>query len=658
MPSKMSLFNKEMILQIGRSAGWISIVYTLGLLFTLPIKMLMMYSDSESDSNLVDYRKVTSLFQYDFTIQMGLIAVVPVLMALFLFRFLQVKQATDLMHSLPVKRERIFHYYVITGMMFLIVPVAIISLLILLIHSSLDLSSIFSIKDLLYWAGTTIVINLLLFTASVFVAMMTGISAVQAVLSYVFLFFPIGMMLLLFYNLKILLYGFPSDYFLNRNIEKMSPITYAAVLDGKSFHWNDAIVYILLTIIFYILALFFYKKRNLEAASEAIAFPKLRLIFKYGATFCTMLLGGAYFSDVPYTSFGWTLFGYAIGAVFGYYLAEMVLQKTWRVFAKVKGLLVYSAIIVVLVVAVQMLGIYENRLPVQSEIKNVLFTNNPMIFMNQNQIDGMYHTPLPMKDRNNIEAVRKFHQQILVDKKINQERKNDRSTNYFLLYELKNGQHVVREYRVNERLYEDFYKPIYQSQEYKLSTNEIFKLKENKIQTIDIRTNGPMNKMVTISNPTEIKEAISILKADVLAETYEDSVYFQNGVSSMDFYLGKDQFFNFEFKPTYLKFTEWLKEKNLFDQAKITADDLSHVLVAKVESTDRDDSKKIIRNVEESGNSLDVTAKEQIELLLNQTSSDINQEYKAVFYYKTGNYSDVYFFDEEHAPEFVKEHIK
>jgi ABC-2 type transport system permease protein len=655
MPSKMSLFNKEMILQIGRSTGWISIVYTLGLLFTLPIKMLMMYSDDK----LVEYPKVTSLFHYDFTIQIGFIAVAPVLMAVFLFRFLHVKQATDLMHSLPVKRERIFHHHVIIGIVFLIVPVAIISILILFIHATMDLSSMFSVKDIFYWAGTTMVITLLLYMASVFVAMMTGISAVQAVLSYVFLFFPIGIMLLVFFNLKILLYGFPSDYFLNRDLEKMSPITYAAGLDGRTFHWNDTMVYIVLTMILYVLALFFYKKRNLEAASEAIAFPKLRSVFKYGATFCAMLLGGAYFSDVPYTSFGWTLFGYAMGAVFGYYLAEMVLQKTWRVFAKVKGLLAYSAIVALLVAVVQMLGIYENRLPEQSEIKNVLFTNNAMIFMNQNQIDGMYHTPVPMKDRKNIEAVRKFHQQVLVDKKINQERKNDRSTTFSLLYELKNGHHVIREYRVNERLYEDFYKPIYESKEYKLSTNEIFKLKENKIKTIDIRTNGPMNKMVTISNPTEIKEAISILKADVLAETYEDSVYFQNGGSSMDFYLGKDhQFFNFEIKPTYLKFSEWLKEKNLFDQAKITADDLSHVVVAKVESTDRDDPKKIIRDVEKSGISLDVTDKKQIELLLNNVNSDSNQEYKAVFYYKTGHYSDIYFFDEEHAPDFVKEHIK
>jgi DNA-binding NarL/FixJ family response regulator len=49
------------------------------------------------------------------------------------------------------------------------------------------------------------------------------------------------------------------------------------------------------------LALFFYKKRKLEAASEPIAFLRLRDIFKYGATFCTMMVGGMYFSEVPYS---------------------------------------------------------------------------------------------------------------------------------------------------------------------------------------------------------------------------------------------------------------------------------------------------------------------------------------------------------------------
>ena len=89
-----------------------------------------------------------------------------------------------------------------------------------------------------------------------------------------------------------------------------------------------------LTIILYGVSLYLYKKRKTESASEAIAFSKLRTIFKYGVTFCTMLFGGVYFSAVQSNSFIWMIFGYIIGAIIGYYIAEMVLQKTWRVFTQ------------------------------------------------------------------------------------------------------------------------------------------------------------------------------------------------------------------------------------------------------------------------------------------------------------------------------------
>jgi ABC-2 type transport system permease protein len=421
MPSKISLFNREVILQIGRSTGWLSIIYFLGLLFSLPLRMIMIVSDK----NNMPPTKVANLFQYDFPIQMGLIVTIPILMAVFLFRYLHVKQAADLMHSLPLKRGRIYHHYALSGVVFLVVPVVIVASVILFLHSVLDLNPYFETKDIFYWIGITILVNLLLFTAGIFVAMMTGISAVHAVLSYIFLLFPVGMVVLLFFNLKILLYGFPSDYYLNRDLERMSPITYFSVLERRPFHWDDAVLYVILTILLYGLGLFFYKKRKLEAASEAIAFSKLRLVFKFGITFCMMLAGGMYFSDFSYNSLGWTIFGYAIGTIIGYIIAEMVLQKTWRIFIHFKGLAIYSSIIVLLVMAIQALGIYENKVPEQDKIKNVLLTDNPNIFLDQNKMYEHYYIPKSLKERNNIEAVRKLHKQIIADKKINQKGKND-----------------------------------------------------------------------------------------------------------------------------------------------------------------------------------------------------------------------------------------
>ena len=653
MPSKMSLYNKELLKQIGRSAGWVSIVYFLGLLFILPIGTLMMYSND----HLPDYQNHYSLFQVNFELQVGLLVIVPVLLSVFLFRFLHVKQASDLMHSLPLKRGKIFHHYTLTGMAFLIAPVAAITLILMILHSGLDLGNVFTLEDLFYWAGTTITIALLLYTASVLVAMMTGISAVHAVLSYIFLFFPVGFVLLLFYNLKILLYGFPSEFLLHQQLEKMSPISYATVLNSRVFQWGDAVLYLILMVVFYVLALYFYKKRNTEQASEAITFPKLRSIFKYGVTFCTMLLGGAYFSGVSDENFAWTLFGYVIGAMLGYFIAQMVLQKTWRIFGRVKGLAVYGVVIAALVLGVKMIGIYENKVPDDEDIHAVQLSNEPYLYLNQEETDADYYTMKPLTEKANIVAARRLHQQILADRKL-KHRKNEQTMDFFFHYELKNGGSITREYRVNERLYDDFFKPIYESKEYKLATNPIFKIKESEIKSVNIRAHGPLNKQITLSNPGEIKEALSSLREDVLAESYEDSLYYQNRGSTVEFYLGNDRFVAAsEFKPIYKNLTKWLNEKGLLDRATVTREDFSQVLVFKGELTDLDDYERMKQQIENSNITLKITDKAQMEELFNNASSSESKEYKVIFYYPFGGYFEIMSLDDEHAPDFIKKHF-
>lgn len=655
MPSKVSWFNIEIMKQIARSTGWISIVYFLGLLLILPIQLLMMYSEERLPQ---DYNEYLTLFQVNFEFQLGLLVIVPVVLTVFLFRFLHVKQASDMMHSLPLNREKIFHHYALAGMVFLIAPVAVNTLILLFMHTALDLDSVFHLKDLVYWAGTTVVIAILLYTVSVMIAMLTGISAVNAVLAYIFLFFPVGFTLLLFYNLKILLYGFPSDLLLNQQLEKLSPITYAANRNGSIFHWRDTFLYLILALVFYWLALYLYRKRNVEQASEAIAFPKLRAIFKYGVTFCVMLVGGTYFNGVSNNSLSWIIFGYVIGAFFGYFIAEMVLQKTWRVFAQVKGLAIYAAIIAVLVIGVKTLGIYENKVPDIADIQSVQLANDRSFYMINNVQDDEFIRMKPMKDQANITAVRRLHQQILADRQLKQH-KNENLVNYFIQYKLKNGRTVNREYQVNQRLYDDFFKPIYDSKDYKFAVMPIFKVPEEKIKTVNIRANGPLNKQVTLSDPEEIKEALSTLRADILAESYEDSLYFQDRGSTVEFLLNNKHYVEpVDFKPIYRNLSHWLKKKELLDRAAVTADDFSHVLVVKSDTTNHDVSENALKQeLEGKENSVDIKNKRQIGELLNRVSASTEKEYKVIFYYKFGGYYEIMSFDEEHAPDFVLKHF-
>ena len=93
MPSKTSLFNREIFLQIVMSSGWISLIYFLGLLVSLPIRILMIYTENNTYKHTPEM--VVNLFRYDLEIQVILFVVIPILMSIFLFRFLQVKQSAE-----------------------------------------------------------------------------------------------------------------------------------------------------------------------------------------------------------------------------------------------------------------------------------------------------------------------------------------------------------------------------------------------------------------------------------------------------------------------------------------------------------------------------------------------------------------------------------
>lgn len=656
MPSKTLLFNKELILQILRSTGWISIVYFLGLTFALPLEMLMMYTDDQA----VQYpAPVRTLFEYGFDIQVSLLMAIPILLSVFMFRYLHVKQAADLMHCIPVKREKIFHHHAISGMIALILPVVLVGIIVSILHGTLSLNRYFGSEDIVYWGISTILLNILLFAAGIFVAMMTGISAVQGVLTYIFLMFPAGIVLILFYNLKVLLFGFPSDYYLNINLEKLSPLTYAVLLNERILKNWELLLFAGLTLILYFLALYFYKRRKIESVSEAIAIPRLRSIFKYGVTFCTMLFGGMYFSEFQNNSIEWISFGYIIGSVIGYLVAEMVLQKTWRVLGSVKGLLIYAGVVALLVTAVETLGIYENRVPAQEEVKSVVLAETPHILPKQKNY-GYNFTPAPLMEADNIQAVTKLHEQIVADKKIDQfVSSEDPVSTAFFLYELKNGDKVIRQYSINEKLYDDLYKPIYETEEYKRASNEIFKLKPDQVNHLTITSNGPGNKFVTFNHPQDIKGIFEVIQADILEESYADSQYFQDR-GSIEIHIQKDHYIYMSFKPSYLNLNKWLKDKGLLEKATMMPEDVSYIQVGKWNKEDlhQMDPEQIAEEFDKRPDVLKVSDKKQIDEILNKAGWGYKHEFVAVIHYERGSYPEVLQFDEEHTPEFIKNHFK
>jgi ABC-2 type transport system permease protein len=128
MKSKTSLINRGILLNDFKRFAWIGIGYLLLLLFSTPLKIVMLYSQLKNDAVVagvvlenggvaaIDLVNATSRFlsilQFDTNavlLQVMSLIVIPVLTGLLLFRYLQDSQASDMVHALPVKRETIYN---------------------------------------------------------------------------------------------------------------------------------------------------------------------------------------------------------------------------------------------------------------------------------------------------------------------------------------------------------------------------------------------------------------------------------------------------------------------------------------------------------------------------------------------------------------------
>jgi ABC-2 type transport system permease protein len=651
MQSKMSLFNREMILQVGRNVGWISVVYFFGLFFMIPLRIMMNYSGE----NYQYFRPIPSIFHLEFGVQFLMYITVPVVLAVFLYRFLHVKAAADLMHSLPLKREKIHQFYTLTGFAYLILPVILIALISIVIHTVYDLNLYFQLADIWRWTGTVILFNAVLYIAGVFVAMVTGLSVVHGVLTYIMLLFPAGFTLLIIYNLGLMLYGFPSDYYQVRNIEILSPITHLSLMESQNLSLKGILIYSLILISFYILSLILYKKRKIEAASEAIAFFSLKVIFKYGVAFCMMLLGGMYF-DAMQNKFGWMLFGYAAGGTIGYFSAEMVLQKTWRVFGNIRGLGSFGAAVVIFVLIIQAFAPYEKKVPELDQIKSVTYTNMFYSGIDEDQ------AAKPLKELENIKAVRNLHADIIKNEKLNE--LDMKSTEFALLiYELENGTRMVRQYSIDRLDYETHLKKINESLEYKHATNPIFKVKSDEVISIRIM-NDSKDSNLTISDPAKVKEAMDILKKETELDPYDSDFSTRGNRSTVEIKTGVNDYVHTELKQSYKLFITWLKNNDLLEQVMVMPEDLEYILVTnkaiKEDQFKEFPETEIQEMVEANTKTLKLTDKDDIQAAIENAGFGwFNEEpYTAIFVYKSGNHKEIRTFSEKYVPDFIKEHFK
>ena len=682
MPSKTSLFSQGFLKNNFKKYSWVAYAYTLVLFFAIPLRILMQLSNEEIDKEF--YVNIFLLINQGISILALIIA--PIIMGLVLFQYLHAKESADTLHSLPVQRSTLYRTHMLTGIILLILPLLVTSALSILINLFLNLGDYYTIVDVIRWFCYTSLLSISIFFTCVVVGMFTGSAIAQGVLTFIFLLFPASIIVLIVSTLSYLIYGF--YYNISFSMVYLSPINRVMAgfypLKDMAMGGTEICVYLILYIVFFVLANYLYKIRNLENAGQAIVFPKLHIPFKYGVTFCTMLIGGLYFYSMQET-LAWTIFGYFVGSLLGYLIAEIILNKSLNFFKNtksMKGYLIFAGITIIclLFIRCDFWG-FEKRQPDLAEVDKIYFGDG--FFDNPKEMEKRFFT-----EQDNLENIYQLHQEVIQNKNdyyFNKKQMHQGQSATFI-YQLKNGRTMSRGYTVVYNDYAQFLKPLYESKQYKYMNYDILNVDLADVEKITIEPTmySSNTKETVILKPDEIESMLNVMKQDTLSRTYEQMQSQQVSWASVKLLISEnktlkyptlaraaeyDKYYDHHiydgWQKTDTNLENWLKEKNYYAQARIFPEDISFITVEKVNNQadldliyQRQYGNSAASVTEEEGMQIIIKDKNQIETCLQEYIYDGNLYYQSGYfinYYSEDNYPcGSGAFLEDSAPSFIK----
>ena len=437
--------------------------YLAVLLLALPLGL---YNDLQFD----DYITNTDIQRYLYNVtQAG--AVITFLMApltaMCVFGHLYNDRNAGAYASLPVTRENAFLSCSLAGLIPQLSAIVLTALVTAGVEASFGLVDITS---LLTFIGIFCLHTITFYGFAVFCAQLTGailvVPAVYAVLQFTALAVQ-GMVQVL---VELFFYGYSYS---SLDLAPLSPLvniiqnvdytsTREVLADGSSYvtactfsGWGISAIYAAAGLLCLVGAFFLYRNRRMESAGDFVAYRPLKPVFKWalgagcGLVLCAILI--SMFEDGRTQTIlgmhpGIAAFSFLLtGSFVGFFGAEMLMKKTFRVFEKKawKSFGIFAAVTALLLSSIvfDFYG-YETRVPKAEKVESVvLFTQGDTAIL---------------ESTDNIETVTHIHEGAIATEKENiavrldNWQNTDYTSHYFTItYLLKNGKTLERHYNLH-----------------------------------------------------------------------------------------------------------------------------------------------------------------------------------------------------------------
>ena len=398
MRSATSFFNKTLFRNQLLRTWPLWLAYTAVWLFIVPITLLTQMSARQglyTAADAVDLLLSTGA-QGGIFITFGF----GLLFAMLSFSYLTKGRATNGYHALPVRRETLFSTVYLTGLFCQLASILLAFLLGAAVASPFHLSftSVTGAAML-----SAMLETVFYYSFAVLCVMMTGQMLAAPAFYVIGNFLAVSLESLVRSFAGNFLFGYASSgtvklgflsplYWMNRKVNINYDYTYVEStgdIISSNAHCDPASLrllaaYALAGLVIAVIAMLLYRTRKSELTGSTVAFSWATPVFKYGVAFCTAIVVGQilyyfffgqYQADGHYSLPGTITCMLAAGLA-GYYIAEMLIRKSFRVFrAGAKGAAVVAGILVLLGITMTFdLTGYENRIPNENDIESVSYS--------------------------------------------------------------------------------------------------------------------------------------------------------------------------------------------------------------------------------------------------------------------------------------------
>jgi ABC-2 type transport system permease protein len=450
MRSKTSFFNRQ-IFRTALSRFWpLWGAYALVLFVLVPLHLINGSHDSTDLLLSVSYQILSMGWQAGCVVSFVMAAAT----AMCVFGYLYNQRLTGMMASLPVKRGSMYFSSFLAGF----AAMAGIDVLIFLLTLAAEAGAgQVAISYLWQWLAIMVMMNLTFYGFASLCAMLTGNLAVLP-LVYAVLEFTVAAVEYLVRNLlSIFVFGMTTN---GSTLDFLSPVfkimsespgtvTTAEGTITSAYltpeQWTLLGVYAAVGLVLAAAGLLLYKNRRMEYSTDVVAVKCLKPVFKYCMTFgCALVLGMLFFSIAFSRSQSIGALYFIIlfmlcGAFIGYFAADMLMKKTFRVFSgNWRGYIISCLVIAALMFSCRydVFG-YERHIPDADSIQSATVN-----------INGDFIT---LEDPDNISALVNVQKSIVANKDLhfNASYNGGATVAMHLTYELKNGSFYSRSYSVS-----------------------------------------------------------------------------------------------------------------------------------------------------------------------------------------------------------------